>query len=369
MKPEELTKSIIDMCPFGILVVDMIGTILVTNRETERMFGYGPSELAGKTVDILVPTRLRAQHARHRSRFSINPDTRIAKNRELVGRRKDGGEFPVEIGLSPARDGSRTISVIVDIGDRARLERLKSEFVATVRHELRTPLTSIAGALGLLVGNAGEALPASSLRLLAIAHKNSQSLIQLVDGILTFEKLESGQVLFAQKRTEVRTLVAQAIEVNRIAADACGVRLRLDQESTTGEIRADPDWLVRAVSNLLSNAIKFSPPDEEVVVDVKKRDGLIRITVRDHGTGVPDDFRSYIFNAFEQADASDARRRGGAGLGRSIVKQIVTRLGGQVDFENARDGGAIFHVDLPDYDQTVATASGLDADSHPQFSQ
>lgn len=320
------------------------------------MFGYGPDELNGETIDILVPTRLRAQHAEHRTRYAVHPETRAAKNRELLGRRKDGAEFPVEIGLSPIRGSSHIVGVIVDSSDRARLERLEGEFVATVRHELRTPLTSIAGALGLLVETAGSMLPASSMRLLAIAHKNSRRLVQLVDNILAFEKLETGKVMFVLKRIDVRTLLTQAIEANKSLADASGVRIRMEDESTTGAICADPDWLVRAFSHLLSNAIKFSPPGEEVVVASKRRDGSTRITVRDHGAGVPADFRPHIFNAFELADASDARRQGGAGLGLSIVKQIVTRLGGRVDFENACDGGALFYVDLPDSEQLAEAA-------------
>lgn len=347
-----------NVCPFGIVVVDTLGTIVFANHETERMFGYGPDELGGKTVDMLVPSELRARHAQHRSRFAIQPDTRAAKNRELSGRRRDGDAFPVEIGLSRIRGSSRIVSVIVDRSDRARLERLEGEFVATMRHELRTPLTSIAGALGLLAETAGDVLPASSMRLLAIAHKNSRRLIQLVDNILTFEKLEAGKVLFVLKRLDVQTLVMQAIEANRSSADARAVRIRLEEQSTAGMVCADPDWLVRVFSNLLSNAIKFSPPGEEVVVASERRDGSTRITVRDHGPGVPDDFRPHIFNAFEHADASDARGYGGAGLGLRIVKQIVTRLGGRVDFENAHDGGALFHVDLPNSEQMVGTAPG-----------
>ena len=206
----------------------------------------------------------------------------MAKNRRLCGRHKDGTEFPVEVGLRPVHtsDGTLVLGVIVDISDRLRTERLKDEFVATVSHELRTPLTSIGGALGLLVGNAVGNLPSSAMRLITIAHSNSQRLIRLVNDVLTMEKIESGKLAFVLKRIEVQSLVKQAIEANQAFAELYGVRMRLDPSSTAGEIRADSDWVFQIVTNLLSNAIKFSPSGEEVVVAIGKHGGMVRITVR-----------------------------------------------------------------------------------------
>jgi signal transduction histidine kinase len=108
--------------------------------------------------------------------------------------------------------------------------------------------------------------------------------------------------------------------------------------------------LLQVVTNLLSNAIKFSPHGEEVLLAIEKRSGAVRISVRDHGHGIPSDFKSRIFEKFAQADTSDARTKGGTGLGLSIVKEIVTRLGGEVGFGDAPGGGAIFHVELPAFE-------------------
>jgi signal transduction histidine kinase len=237
--------------------------------------------------------------------------------------------------------------------ERKRLERLKDEFVSTVSHELRTPLTSISGSLGLLVGQWGDSLPESAARLLVIAHKNSQRLVRLINDILDIEKMESGEVVFHMKRVEVCPLVEQTIEANRGFAEGYNVRIRLDPECKAVDVRADPDRFAQIVTNLLSNAIKFSPLGEEVVVGVETRGEIVRISVRDHGHGVPAEFRPRIFEKFAQADATDARQQGGTGLGLSIVKRIVDRLGGEVGFDDAPDGGTIFHVDLPVWDGAV----------------
>ncbi len=352
--------------PSGMIAVNGDGAIVLINREVERLFGYRREELLGRPVEILLPDNLRGKHTSHRSGFMLCPDARhLGTGREFLGRRKDGSDFPIEVGLNPMRIGGdvMVLCAIVDIGERKRLERLQDEFVSTVSHELRTPLTSIAGALSLLVGNAGNTLPAPTLRLLSIAQANSQRLVRLVNSILDMEKIESGKVVFILERVEARALAEQAIEANRGFAEGFGVRIRLDAASDAGELRGDPDWLVQVVTNLLSNAIKFSPPGEEVVVAIETRSGTVRVSVRDHGHGVPDDFKTRIFEKFAQADASDARQKGGTGLGLSIVKQIVTRLGGEVGFGDAPGGGAIFHVELPAWQAEFETASTRDAKS------
>lgn len=237
--------------------------------------------------------------------------------------------------------------------ERNRLEQMKDDFVATVSHELRTPLTSISGSLALLMNNAAGQLPDSAARLLGIAHHNCQRLGRLINDILDVEKIESGKVVFAVKRMDLRNLVEQSIEANRGFADGYGVRVKVEPNLGACEIAADPDWVAQVITNLLSNAIKFSERDQEVEIAIEKRAHTIRLSVRDHGCGIPEDFKARVFEKFAQADNSDARQKG-TGLGLSIVKQIVTRLGGEVSFEDVPGGGAVFHVDLPQWGQGTA---------------
>jgi PAS domain S-box-containing protein len=354
--PREMFYHAVASCPTGMVISDHAGKIVMINFVAERMFGYAHDELVGQTIEILVPADLRAEHALQRDQFTTHSEICMAKERVVSARRKDGTAFSVEIGLKPisARDGIMVLAVVSDFSDRSRIEMLKNEFVATVSHELRTPLTSIAGALGLLAGKAGGTLPAPAMRLITIAHTNCQRLVRLVNSILAMEKIESGSVMFVLQQVNLHSAVREAIEANQAFAEAHGVRMRLDTASPAGNIRADPDWLAQVLTNLLSNAIKFSPPGEEVVVTIEKCGSAVRISVRDHGHGIPDAFKLHIFEKFAQADASDARQQGGTGLGLSIVKQIVTRLGGKVDFGDAPGGGAVFHVELPGWEPETA---------------
>ncbi|MEA3117690.1 MAG: hypothetical protein QOI13_960 [Paraburkholderia sp.] len=363
---EEMFRLAVEACPSGMVVIDGDGKMLMVNAEIEQQFGYRREELIGRSVEILVPVRLHGQHIRHRNGFAIQPETRrMGAGRDLFGLRSDGTEFPVEVGLNPipADGGLLVLAVIVDTSERKRMDRLKDEFVSTVSHELRTPLTSISGSLGLLAGQWSGKLPQSAARLLAIAHTNSQRLVRLVNDILDIEKLESGRVVFNLGKFDVGLLVERAIEDNRGFAEGYGVGIRLDTGSAHVDANVDPDRLEQVITNLLSNAIKFSPTDEEVLVNVEKDESVVRISVRDRGSGIPVEFKEHIFEKFAQADGTNSRQKGGTGLGLSIVKQIVERLGGEVGFDDAPGGGTIFHVELPAWEGTAGGEIDLELEA------
>ncbi len=365
---EEKFRLAVEACPSGMVMTDGTGIIVLVNTAAECLFGYRRQDLVGRRMEILIPERLRGEYFKQRAAFALNPQARrLQPSRELFGLRRDATEFPVEIWFNPIQtgDGLFVLSVIVDIGERRRMDRLKDEFVSTVSHELRTPLTSIAGSLGLLMGGAAGKLPEAAVRLVGIAESNSSRLVRLINDILDIEKIESGQVVFQFKRIEVRALLEQAIEANRAYADGFGVRLHLESVAAGAELYADPDRLAQVLTNLLSNAIKFSPRGGEVAVAAERRAEIVCISVRDHGDGIPAEFRPHVFERFAQADAGDARQKGGTGLGLSIVREIVARLGGTVGFLDAEGGGTVFYVELPGWEQIagrqIDTARSPDA--------
>jgi CheY-like chemotaxis protein/two-component sensor histidine kinase len=185
--------------------------------------------------------------------------------------------------------------------------------------------------------------------------------VRLINDILDIEKLEAGRVVFNLDCVDIRPLIKQMIESHRGFAEGYGVRVRLDAASQDGQVNADPDRLAQVIINLLSNAIKFSPTDQEVLVTVAKNGEMVRISVRDHGCGIPADFKRHIFEKFSQADATSSRQKGGTGLGLSIAKQIVERLHGEIGFDDAPGGGTIFYVDLPAWDATAGAEIDVEA--------
>jgi signal transduction histidine kinase len=234
-----------------------------------------------------------------------------------------------------------------DITEQKRIERMKDEFIATVSHELRTPVTAIAGPLDLLTGGAVGHLPEPARRLIAIAQNNSKRLVRLINDILDIEKIESGMATFNFRLVDLKPLVKQAIEADRVMAEQFGVPVRLAAEAPDAVVYTDGDRLMQVLTNLVSNAVKFSPRGNDVVVSMDVQGDHVRIAIRDHGPGIPDEFKALMFEKFAQVDATDARQKGGTGLGLSIVKQTMLRLGGRVGYNAAPSGGSIFHVDVP----------------------
>jgi PAS domain S-box-containing protein len=346
-------RGLLEAAPDAMVVVNESGTIVLLNFQAEKRFGYPRDELLGQPVTNIIPEgfseRLRADALRSTEDAL---QQQIGTGIELLGRRKDGSEFPIEIMLSPLQsaEGLLVTAAIRDISVRRHVERLKDEFVSTVSHELRTPMTSISGSLSLLVGQWASVMPGSAARLLTIANKNSQRLVRLINDILDIEKLEAGRVVFNMSRVQLLPLVKQMIEANRSFAEGYSVNVRLEAISADADVSADSDRLAQVITNLLSNAVKFSPAGEEVLVAIVRNGEMVRLSVRDHGCGIPADFRPHVFEKFAQADATSSKQKGGTGLGLSIVKQIVERLRGDIGFEDAPGGGAIFYVDLPPWE-------------------
>lgn len=239
-----------------------------------------------------------------------------------------------------------------DITHEREVERMKREFVSIVSHELRTPLTSIRGSLGLLLGSVAGEIPEPIKQLIEIADKNSERLILLINDILDIEKIESGQMTFKLEPQPLYPLVSQAIEGNRGFAKQMQVALTLHDRFPEAQVKVDGNRLIQVLTNLLSNAAKFSPPGESIEVEIQDAPLGVRVSVRDHGLGIPPEFQAHLFEKFAQADASDTRRLGGSGLGLSIARAIMQQLGGQIGFMTEPGAGSTFFIDLPLWEET-----------------
>lgn len=341
----------------AMLLLDHQGSIVSLNGATERLFGTTKAALIGQSNLVLFADPPSEAQSRSYLRALDARDDRAKSVQTFVGRRADDSQFETEVVTTPIRlhDALHFLAVTRDVTERSRIERMKTEFVATVSHELRTPLTSIAGSLGLLVGGAGGILNDKARRLIEIALNNSHRLIRLINDMLDIEKIESGKMVFDPKRLGLSTLLADVIEANIGFAQKNQVRISLATVPSNAAILADRDRIVQVFTNLLSNAVKFSSAGSSVLVTARQHNDRWRISVTDRGVGIPQDFQKLIFGKFAQADSTDTRLIGGSGLGLSIVKEIVERSGGDVSFTTEEGKGSTFHVDLPASDATFGT--------------
>src|SRR5579862_1478786 len=341
-----------------ILVVDRKGNVLRVSPSSAATLGYEPAEMVGRNaVEFVHPDDLE----------SIRTEMRNARCggliRDLATRyaHKNGGVVMLSWSGVWSEPEQCHFFIGRDVTRQKRIERMKDEFIATVSHELRTPVTTIAGPLNLLVSGAAGELPERAKRLVTMAHNNSARLAFLVNDIIDIEKIESGKMLFNFERIDAKRLVEQAIEANRGLADKFGVPVRLHTDVGEAPMRTDGARLMQVLTNLLSNAVKFSPEDGEVTVTIEMRDDHVRIAVRDRGPGIPDDYKTLIFNKFAQVEATNSRLNGGNGLGLSIVRETMIRLGGSVDHLPAPSRGSIFYVDVPRWNAVATSKPALES--------
>jgi PAS domain S-box-containing protein len=350
---DEQFRLAIEAAPTGMLLIDLSGSIVLVNAQIEKLFGYPRSELLGQPIEILVPERLRANIPDFRKGLFNAP---MARASDLCGLRKDGSEVPIEIGLNPLRtsEGEFVLSSILDISQRLEIDRIRNEFVSTVSHELRTPLTSIRGSLGLLQSGAMGTLPENATAMVAIAYKNSGRLVRIINDILDVGTIEAGKLTLKMSIVPLAELLQQSVEGNAGFAEKCGVRFVLEPVSANGRVMADPERLMQVIANLLSNAAKFSLPGAEVRIRVRPGSTTMRVEVQDSGAGIPEAFKTHIFEKFAQADASATRRFEGTGLGLSIARKLVEAMGGSIGFDSMVDRGSVFYIELPRADAAPA---------------
>jgi PAS domain S-box-containing protein len=359
-----LQSAVLASTAFMIIASDIDGKIVIFNEAAENALGYSTEEVLGQQMPgIWHDPEQVAERAR---KLSAETGETVAHDfKALVKRvdeygidenewnyiRKDGSRFPVVATVTALRDDTNQITgylgVVVDMTKQKEMDRLKSDFVSIVSHELRTPLTSIRGALGLMAGPMVKDLPEKANRLIDIAYKNSERLTLLINDILDIDKIESGQMRFDMKTEVLGGMLTQAVEVNQPYAEKLGVVFRATEIDPELKVNVDAARLAQVLANLLSNAAKFSNRGDDVEISALRKDGRVRISIKDFGAGISEDFRPQIFGKFSQGDSSSTRVKGGSGLGLHISKQIVERMGGEIGFETELNKGTTFWFELP----------------------
>lgn len=364
---QELTRRILESAGEAYVQFSPEGLVTEWNVQAEKTFGWPRAEAMGRPVASLVL----GAGERECLEQVLGLDGGPGEAEDFTGHfeqsmvHRSGRVFPVEVTVWTTDEGAKRVfsCTIRDVSERHAAERVKNEFVSVVGHELRTPLTSIHGALGLLrAGLLGDLNPRGK-QMVDIAAHNTDRLVRLINDILDIERLNSGNVPLELQATDVAALAGRSLEVMRPMAEGAGVQLTLEAGPAVHLI--DPDRIEQTLTNLLSNAIKFSPAGAEVRLVVRSDAGGLTIEVRDQGRGIPAADLERIFNRFEQVDGSDAREKGGTGLGLPICRAIAEQHGGRIWAESAPGGGAVLTMALPGAD-AKAPGAGAEAPGGPK---
>jgi len=225
--------------------------------------------------------------------------------------------------------------------------KVKSQFMSNISHELRTPLTSIRGSLGLLAAGVTVKSPEKTIQLIDIAKKNTERLFGLVNDLLDIDKISAGGFTLDIREFALIPFIEEAVTINTGYAQQYNVEFRIVNRVNDRAIHGDRERLMQVMNNLLSNAAKFTRENDIIEVDVTNHDDRVRVSIYDHGPGIPEESGQRVFERFVQLDSSMTRKRGGSGLGLNIARQIVEQHGGVIGIDNTITTGACIFFEIP----------------------
>jgi len=362
LKGDEITFSrIVDSSPNAVILTDEGGRIGYANRQAENFFGYTQAELIGQSIDFLVPDRFRKVHGALRAEYAKAPVMRrmgIGMD-TLVAQRKNGTEFPVEIGLSPVSlaRGAWVLVTIADITDRQQAEELRilkedltnSDLAAIASHSLKNPLVAITGLAEFMLETRRNdpGVPQQDIDFLQAISDASKSMTEVIKGLLDSETIEKRGLTYNHDDVNLSALCDQLVRHSQGPAREKGLHLHGDIEPGLA-IPGNKARLHDAFEHYISNAIKYSPPGTSVEVRLAAiSKTMIEFGVKDEGPGLTESDKTKVFGKFQKLSAKPTGGEFSAGLGLFLTKAIIELHKGTVGCESRLGHGAYFWARLP----------------------
>jgi len=354
---EVFFRNLLESAPDAMIIVDEQGRMVLVNGQALRMFAYEREEMIGQAVDILLPEAQRIAHVGHRDAYLGAPRLRpMAQDLDLVGLRKDGSEFPVEISLSPVTtdSGKYISSVIRDVTVRRQMEKeikaaqeaavrankANSAFLAAASHDLRQPVQALS-----LLNGALRRTVKDERALLMVENQDASltAMTNLLNSLLDISRLDAGAVNPEWEDFAMQRLVDRLSPEFGRQAHSKG--LEFSSESSNTVVRSDPNLLAEIISNLVSNAIRYTEKGE-IRMTCVERDGQCRLEVADTGVGIEEDQLEEIFREFHQCKAPGSSKEG-FGLGLAIVRRLADLLDHRIEVESVPGKGSKFTISVP----------------------
>lgn len=352
-KDEDRLRGIIDAAPNAMIVADRTGALRMVNARAAELFGYRPEELLGAAVETLMPERHRADHVVELRAFMTAPVARaMGQSRDLSGLRKGGGEFPVEIGLTPLEWPGGELVVIASIVDLSARKRIEDElrrsnadlehFASVASHDLQQPLRSVAGYTGLLSKRYADQLDERARKYIRLADEGARRMQAMIRDLLAYSRVGSRGRALARVETEAvldRVLRSLKPEIQECEA--------LIERGPLPAVLGDSGQLEQLLQNLIGNAIKFRRPGgpaPKITVSAESAPLGWRFAVADNGIGIGAADLERIFQMFERLHSRVDYE--GTGIGLAIARRIVERHGGVLEVSSEPGCGTTFRFTL-----------------------
>jgi ammonium transporter len=367
---EARLRALVDNMPASVYLRDLEGRFILVNREYEEFWGLRQDEIRGLTLfdteamsevdgrpdvdarvdrDVLAAgePRRRESHVVREGREHVLADVRFPVM-DSSGRSVAVAGIDIDI-TAEKRNEAELAELLrrVEMARDAAMEAgaAKTRFLASISHELRTPLNAIIGFTRLVSRNA-EALPEKQVDNLSKILVSAEHLLALIDEILDLSRIEAGEVSLEMTEVQIADVLREVTDSLEPLVQRPRVQLSVEARPGLPVVVMDRDKVKQILLNLVSNAIKYTD-EGSIAVGADSANGRLRVGVSDTGVGIPEHELGSIFDEFHRADAVDARRRSGAGLGLTISRRLARALGGDVSVESRVGVGSTFTLDLP----------------------
>ncbi|MPZ76272.1 MAG: PAS domain S-box protein [Deltaproteobacteria bacterium] len=356
-------KAIVETAVDGIVTIDEYGIIASVNPAVEKMFGYTAREVIGRNVSMLMPEPFCSEHDGYLHHYRTTGERKvIGIGREVRGRRKDGSECPIDLGVSETLIGDRRFftGLLRDATARKQVEqalieakeaadgasRAKSEFLANMSHEIRSPMTGVMGYAEILLDRLSDPEDIECARTIK---QSGQYLLQIINDILDLAKIEAKGLGFDKEPIHLPGFLSEIYALMEVNAREKALPLILKYDGVIPQkIEIDPKRLRQILINLLSNAIKFTERGSvELVVRFLSAESELQFEVSDSGIGMTREQQRNLFDPFTQGDSSVTKVYGGTGLGLAITHRVVGALGGTIAVDSLAGHGSTFRITLP----------------------
>lgn len=356
-----LMKKAVDESPISILFTDKNGVIQYVNQTFEKYTGYSKDEAIGKKPSIL-------KSGYHSKDYYLNLWATLLNGNNFDGEflnKKKNGEFYWESkAIFPLKNKQGEIinfvSFGIDITERKKMmeelilakeraeeaNRIKSHFLSAMSHEIRTPLNPILGFTGLIIEYFERYKNEEISRWFNAVQDNTERLIDTTTKILDIEKLEAGEYEMNIEKVDLINLINGVIAQFKEKAKGKNIELKSDIRDDKIEMITDRIAVEKILNNLVSNAIKFTTQGF-VEIKVEKIYDEVKISVKDTGIGMSEDYQKFLFEAFSQESSGFRREYEGTGLGLSLTKKFINLLKGDISVYSKKGEGSIFEVILP----------------------
>lgn len=346
------TLAIVRSITEPMVILDREMRVTLMNASFETMFGVTTQEASGRHLLEIIWQSGLAPFAK------VN--YKVEAYAEKVVELEQGDEtksYNVTVTPLPQKGDEAgpdaAIIILYDITALKELDRMRSDFIATISHEFKTPLTSVIIGADLLAQGALGALNEDQQEVISTLREDGERLSNLVSDLLDLSKIESSKTIYQFERCSVRQVVETSLRQFRPLARQNGVAIEFEEKRPSPDVRADLSKITWVLNNLLSNAVKYTREGDSITVHVLSGRRYVTVEVEDTGIGIPKEYLERIFDKYVQVGSYDLELRG-SGLGLAVSRSIIQEHGGKIWCESDLDQGSKFIFTLPVYQEEDA---------------